>query len=328
MLSRVASELYWLARHLERAENIARILEVNQSLSMLTTETAKDRETEAMLEPIVITDTLSAFQLSRQANVRINAEEVSRFLVWDTGHPSSIARCLELARDNAKSVRGSITSEMWECINDTWLQLQHFRKKKTVDTAFFDWVKERAHLFTGVTSKTLQRGQPYSFLRLGTYIERADNTARILSVKQLGEKEGMPEHQPHLLGDNASLSSGRLGSYYRLGALLRSVSAMEAYNDIYRDVFIPAQVVELLVYAPSLPRSLRFCLDEIVRILGLLPSNRGKEARKLAGLLHARLVHGDLQDISLIGLSAFLDQFIHDNYEFATAVHSAYLGLH
>lgn len=323
MLSRVASELYWLSRHLERAENIARILEVNQSLSMMA---GPHDDHERIIEPLVMTDTLKQFQLNHPQQEQINHESVCRFLVWNREHPSSIAHCLEACRENAKAVRGSITSEMWACINDTWLQLAAFRNRQAIDTAFFDWVKERAQLFAGVSTTTLRRGQSYLFSQLGLYIERADNTARILAVKPLDEKINKPSPEIDTPA-NGALSS-QLGGYYRLGALLRSVSAMETYNDIYRGLFTPAQVAELLIFEDSLPRSLRYCLNEVVDILHELPDNRAKEARKLAGLLHAKLTHGEMQDVRSVGLQGYLDHFIEDNIKLANAVHRAYLGVH
>lgn len=337
MLSRSASELYWLSRYLERAENIARILDVNQLVAMLSSQARQD---EAVIEPLVITNALQAFHDTQPAIAAPNFEAVAGFLAWNAQHPSSISRCLEACRDNAKAVRGAITSEMWECINDTWMQLQSYRKRQNgraalIEPGFFDWVKERSRLFFGVSLSTLRRGQPFLFLMLGTYIERADNTARILAVKQKEATQGMPTARANaglVVGldnghDASDANANRVGDYYRLGALLRSVSAMEAYRDVYRDMFTPQRIAELLIFEASLPRSLRYCLQQIVEILEELPSNRGREARKLAGLLFARLEHGDLQDVWREGLTNYLDRFMSENLRLAEAVHAAYLEL-
>ena len=185
MLSRVAAQLYWLSRYLERAENMARILEVGQSFALVSTSDISRADPETIKEPLVITDTLAAFEATGRP---LRSDQVAQFLAWDPDHPSSIFNCIQSCRENARSVRGALTVEMWECINDTWLELLSRKKKNKgpahpVDSSFFEWIKQRSHLFRGVTFATIQRDQPYNFIRLGTYLERADNTARILSVK-------------------------------------------------------------------------------------------------------------------------------------------------
>lgn len=317
MLSRVASHLYWMSRHLERAENMARILDVGQSLALLS---AHDGSDDSAVEPLVITDTLDAFGAAGRP---ATPENVARFLAWDPHHPSSIANCLEASRESARAVRGAITSEMWETINDTWLQLQHERRSagQPIDARFFDWVKERSHLFRGVTLATVRRDQPYQFIRLGTFIERADNTARILSVKQTGAAAA-----------RAADASARAGAddyadYYRLAAVLRSVSAFEAYRDTYRDAVDARRVAELLIFDARLPRSLRFCFDEIDAILRELPQQAGRAARRLAATIHARLAYGDVSEALALGLHEFLERFLRDNVQLGEAVHAAYLEL-
>lgn len=309
MLSRVASHLYWLSRYLERAENMARILDVGQSLALLSGRQADDPLSS---EPLVITDTLTAF---RESGKPTSAENVARFLAWGDSHPSSIVNCLEACRENARAVRGSITSEMWENINDTWLQLQNRRNAhgERADTEFFDWVKERSHLFRGITFATIRRDQPYHFTRLGTYIERADNTARILSVKQADA--------------NSRAVEDSVTDYYRLSAVLRSVSSLESYRDTYRDAIDARRVAELLIFNPQLPRSLRFCFDEIDRILRDLPDQAGRQARRLAATILAALAYGDVDEVYRTGLHDYLDQFLANNVQLGQAVHSAYLEM-
>jgi uncharacterized alpha-E superfamily protein len=322
MLSRVASHLYWMSRYLERAENMARILDVGQSLALL--QSAGDAQRDAAIEPLVITDTLAAFGAT---GARPGVEQVARFLAWDPNHPSSIANCLEASRESARTVRGSITSEMWETINDTWLQLQHKRRAggQPVDAPFFEWVKERSHLFRGVTSATIRRDQPLSFIALGTFIERADNTARILSVKQAAEQAS---RNPAAAGSGLpSMPADEVSDYYSLAAVLRSVSAFEAYRDTYRDAIDARRVAELLIFDPSLPRSLRFCFDQIERILGDLPPQSGRAARRLAAMMQARLAYGDVSEALSFGLHEFLERFLQDNVMLGGALHAAYLEL-
>ena len=308
MLSRVASHLYWLSRYLERAENMARILDVGASLVLLSGQ----GDERAAIEPLVITDTLEAFDATGQART---PESVARFLAWDPSHPSSIVNCLEASRENARAVRGSITSEMWENINDTWLQLSAKRRATALptDAGFFEWVKERSHLFRGITFATIRRDQPYRFIRLGTFIERADNTARILSVKQARRPTAAD-------GDH-------LTDYYRLSAVLRSVSSLEAYRDIYRDAIDSRRVAEMLIFDETVPRSLRFCFDEVVRILAQLPQGPARNARRLAAHMHALLQHGELEDVYTVGLDAFLERWLRNNVRLGEAVQAAYMEM-
>lgn len=311
MLARVASHLYWLSRYVERAENMARILDVGQSLALLDARAGDD---SAAAEPLVITENVAAFEATKRPT---NSETVARFLAWDPGLASSIASCLEASRENARAVRGSITSEMWECINDTWMQLHARRRagQEPINSEFFDWVKERSHLFRGITSATLRRGQPYHFIRLATFIERGDNTARILSVK-------------HARGAQAD---GEVESdYYRLSSVLRSVSALEAYRDTYRDAIGPRRVAQLLIFDERLPRSLRFCSDQIATQLTRLPQEAGRAARRIAATVRAGLAYGDVDDIEGVrgeGLYLFLDQFLKDNRRLAEAVQGEYMEM-
>jgi uncharacterized alpha-E superfamily protein len=311
MLARVASHLYWLSRYLERAENMARILDVGASLALLSGQ----GDERAAIEPLIITDTLESFHTTGQAPT---PEQVARFLAWGASHPSSIVNCLEASRENARAVRGSVTSEMWENINDTWLQLLTKRGPAggPIDASFFEWVKERSHLFRGITFATIRRDQPYQFIRLGTFLERADNTARILSVKQA--RQGVAGDE----GDGVDLAD-----HYRLSAVLRSVSALEAYRDTYRDAIDSRRVAELLIFDPTLPRSLRFCFDEVVRVLSELPQAPAREARRLAAHMLASLEHGLLDDVYAEGLDEFLERFLIDNIRLGNAVHSAYLEM-
>ena len=311
MLSRVAAQLYWLSRYLERAENMARILEVGQSLALLSSSDSSRAAPDTVREPLVITDTLAAFEATGRP---MRSDQVAQFLAWDPDHPSSVFNCIQSCRENARSVRGAMTVEMWECINDTWLELL-VSKQKNKDTdpvysTFFEWIKQRSHLFRGVTFATIQRDQPYHFIRLGTYLERGDNTARILSVKTYAEQT-----------ENNDL----VDDYYRLGAVLRSVSALEAYRDTYRDAIDANRVSELLIFNPRVPRSLHFCLNETSTILGQLPQQTGREARKRCANLLTNLRFGSLSEVYAGGLEDYLERFVKDNISLADAVQTDYL---
>mgnify|MGYP003333777186 CR=1 FL=1 len=296
MLSRVAAQLYWLSRYLERAENMARILEVGQSFALLSSSQADVEQNDAVSEPLVITDTLGAFEQTKRP---MRADQVAQFLAWDPSHPSSIVNCLKACRENARAVRGAMTVEMWECINDTWLELMarqktHQGRELPVDSGFFEWIKQRSHLFRGVTFATIQRDQPYLFIRLGTYLERADNTARMLDVKY---DPLAPEPSPG-------------NEYYEWGALLRSVSAFEIYRRVYRDVITPERVAELLVLRADMPRSLRACMEEVHATLKIIANSQSAETERRAGELHAELHFGRIDTILASGLHEMLTDFL------------------
>ena len=179
-------------------------------------------------------------------------------MILDARNPSSIFCCLRAARESARSVRGAITSEMYEDLNSAWLEMRgqdYERIEASGVSEFLDWVKMRSHLFRGVTFGTMLRDEAYHFIRLGTHIERADNTARILDVKY------------HTLLPSAADVGGAV-DYYQWGALLRSVSGFESYRKIYSDVITPRRVAELLILRDDMPRSLHSCMNFIHETLG------------------------------------------------------------
>jgi uncharacterized alpha-E superfamily protein len=311
MLSRVASHLYWMSRYLERAENMARILDVTQSLAMLD----PSADSDGAMTPIVITEAQNEFLATGLPTTYAN---VVAFLAWDRVHPSSIRNCIEATRENARAVRGSITSEMWENINDTWIDFQTLAKNTDplmTGNDFFDWVKERSHLFRGVTFATARRDQPYHFTRLGTFLERADNTARILNVKYAQEAPDDFREK----GDSQS-------DYYRLSAVLRSVSALEAYRDTYRDTIDPRRVAEFMIFDEKLPRSLRFCMDEATNVLDNLPRESGRIPRRIASEINARLRYGTVDEVLEYGLKRYIADFLEDMVKLGEAVNLSFMS--
>lgn len=295
MLSRVASNLYWMSRYVERAENTARVLDVTWRMSLLVKEPRlQDQEWFA---PVNITGTL--FPFSGRHNI-VCAREVLHFMALDPENPSSIAACARQARENARAVRGSITSEMWEVLNSTWLEMQQMDEEKMEArgiSAFFDWVKERSHLFRGVTFGTMHRDDAYEFSRLGTHVERADSTARILDVKY------------HILLPSVKDVGGAV-DYYQWSAVLRSVSAFEAYRKVYRDVITPLKLAELLILRDDIPRSLRFCLGQVFNTLERVQNRQSGETLRRAGQILAGLQYGRISDIFAGGLHEYLTSFL------------------
>ena len=303
MLSRTADHLFWMARYIERAENTARMLDVNLSTSLLPQSAhSAERGWRAVLG---ISELLPAFE-ARYAY--LNKRDVLDFMVRDPHNPSSIASCLQSARENARAVRGSLTTEVWETHNDTWLELQRLLKDKRVEREpqeFFEWVKFRSHVSRGVTIGTMLKDEAFRFVRLGTFLERADNTARILDVKYHG-LDGAPE----LGGENGAAGIDHHFDFYYWAAVLRSVSAFEIYRKVYRDVITPARVAELLILRSDMPRSLASCINELCVNLEFVANSRSAETQRRAGLLAAELRFGRIEDILDEGLHPYLVRFL------------------
>ncbi|HLX24179.1 MAG TPA: alpha-E domain-containing protein [Usitatibacter sp.] len=311
LLSRVASNLYWMSRLVERAENTARLLDVTWRMSLLVKEPAlQDQEWFA---PLNITGTL--FPFSGRHN-QVCAREVLHFMALDPENPSSIYACARQARENARAVRGSITSEMWEVLNSTWLEMQQMDEEKMHAhgiSAFFDGVKERSHLFRGVTFGTMHRDDAYEFARLGTHMERADSTARILDVKY------------HILLPSVKEVGGAV-DYYQWSAVLRSVSAFEAYRKVYRDVITPLKLAELLVLRDDIPRSLHFCLRHVCETLGHVQNDQSGETLRRAGQILAQLQYGRISEIFAEGLHEYLTEFLRSMQELSGLIQRSFFA--
>jgi uncharacterized alpha-E superfamily protein len=311
MLSRTADHLFWMARYIERAENTARVLDVTHSTSLLPDD-SESAEAHLWYAPLNITGCAEDYTAKHGAAV---ATAVTRFIALDPDNPASIYTSLTLARENARAVRGAITSEMWESINATWLELNRLSPTLSGNrlTPFFDWVKERSHLFRGVTLGTILKDDALNFIRLGTFLERADNTARILDV------------QYHILLPSVK-DVGGAADYYQWGALLRSVSAFEAYRKIYRDVISPLRVAELLVLRADMPRSLHACLNEVDSTLEIINGSTGREARRLAGEMHTALHFTRIENIFAEGLHEYLTGFLTRTAALSKEIRGAYLA--
>jgi uncharacterized alpha-E superfamily protein len=311
MLSRTADHLYWMARYIERAENAARVLDVTYNMSLVPSATGNDADLwQAAVE---ITGNIEAFERDYG---KASAKNVIQYLTMDSNNSSSIYSALRSARENARAVRVTMTTETWENINALWLEFDQFlRKDLTVEglSEFCDWVKARSHLFRGVCFGTMLRDEAFSFVRLGTFIERADNTARLLNIKY---DFLMP----------VQYQMGGTVDYYEWSAVLRSVSAFQAYQKIYSDAIDPIRVSELLVLRHDMPRSLHACYDEIMPIIEQVAANRQSETKRLAGELHAKLHYGKMQDIFQYGLHEFLESFIHSNHVLGEEIQRSFLS--
>ncbi len=293
MLSRTADHLFWMARYMERAESLARLLDVTWQMSLVPQSLEAANQN---WNAVIALNSLEDDFASRYPAV--NAENVLKFMVSDPLNHASIQTCLRFARENAHAVRGTITAEMWETMNSTWLEARErsFEQIKNAGIGeFFDWVKMRSSLSRGTTLGTLLQDEAFHFIRLGTLLERADNTARILDVK-------FHVLRPH--GDEGATD------FYQWGALLRSVSAFEVYRKAYRDVITPERVAELLILRMDMPRSLHFCMNGVVKNLGLVANGQSSETIRQAGQLHAHLHYARVDDILEHGLHEWLTDFM------------------
>jgi uncharacterized alpha-E superfamily protein len=311
MLSRTASLVYWMARYVERAENNARILDVAYRMSLLSKDPAL--QNQEWFAPLNITGTMFPF---KGRHSLVCAREVLHFMALDPDNPGSIYNCARLARENARAVRGTITSEMWEALNGTWIELQDMDETRMYDrgvSAFFEWVKERSNLFRGVSLSTMRRDEAFQFHRLGTYMERADNTARIIDAKY------------HILLPSVADVGGAV-DYYQWSAVLRSVSAYESFRKVYRDAITPLRVAELLILRVDIPRSLHFCFNDVYDILRNIQNSYSGEATRQSGEIHAALKFGRVQDIFSKGLHEYLTEFLEAISRLSAEINSAFFA--
>lgn len=298
MLGRVADQLYWMGRYSERTENTARILDVADRMT-LTPQPDETRQS-AWMSALEVAGALAGY---KEVHGDINSADVLHYLALDPENPSSIYVSIRSTRENARALRGTITTEMFESINATWLELRDLDSeilKGSARRPFFDWVKERAHLFRGVAHGTMLQDESMSFMNIGIFTERADSTARLLDSKY------------HILLPASEEVGGAL-DYYQWGALLRSLSAFRAYHKIYRDRISAARVAELIILNEAMPRSLRFCYDRLAETLEDICGASAPQCQRIAGQLHSSLRYRRIDEIFETGLHEFLTEFIDGN---------------
>ncbi|MGA2550603.1 MAG: alpha-E domain-containing protein [Burkholderiaceae bacterium] len=308
MLSRTADHLFWMARYVERAENTARMLDVNIQMSLLPqSNIGVDEGWRAMLG---ISELQRAYDARHDS---VTSREVIEFMVRDPSNNSSIHSCLHAARENARAVRGTLTTEVWETHNATWLELNNLLSGRSLErdpSEFFEWVKFRSHLSRGVMIGTMIKDEAFHFARLGTFVERADNTARILDVKYHGLAELGRLVEPGSVDTKGEPEVNIHRDFYHWAAVLRSVSAFEIYRKVYRDVITPARVAELLILRQDMPRSLAACVQEVMQNLAKVSNDHSGETERRAGMLSSELGYGRIEDILQTGLHAYLTNFL------------------
>lgn len=296
MLSRTAESVFWLARYMERMDYVARLLEVAQRMAGMAIDT-RDTEWHSALIAAGVEPAFTA------SHGKVEVPAVVDYLIRDTDNPSSILSCLNTARANARAVRTALTVDTWEAINGAWLEARTFTRSDLRPDrlpATLDWVKRASLQFNGAYTNTMLRNDAFWFARLGTFMERADNTARLLDVKY---HVLLPRHE-HV---------GGVLDYYQWTAILRAASALRAYHWIYTQRVLPRHVADLLILRPEMPRSLRASFDQITANLDLLADAYGGRrggCHELAADLHGRLKAIDTDGIFQAGLHEFLTEYV------------------
>jgi uncharacterized alpha-E superfamily protein len=311
MLGRTANDLFWLSRYIERAENMARLIEAGYRIALLP-RTGDDTKQEW-------SSTLESAGCAAQYHAKhetLNTRDVIDFLLFDNQNPSSIHACLATARRNARAQRTALTREMWESLNGSWLEFQTIKPDTLRSDALpriLDWVKERSAGYRGALLNTILRNDTFYFSQLGTFLERADNTARILDVKYYV-----------LLPSTSMVGSGVDNAQWE--AILRSVSAHRSYRWVYKDSYRSWRIADYLILNRAMPRSLRACYGEIDTALNGLVALYGDEQPCLgtAKSTLAVLEKGDIDTIFQSGLHEFLLDFISRNNRVAQEISEAY----
>lgn len=293
MLSRVANSIYWMCRYIERAENVARFINVNLNL-LLDMPSEKGKH----WEPLVMTTGDQAQFDARYAEC--DQAAVIQFLTFDRDYSNSILSCLAAARENGRSIREIISSEMWEHLNAFYLELADFRSPSLAMTDphhFFKTIQMHSHMFTGLMDDTMSHGEAWNFARAGMMIERADKTSRILDVKYF------------MLLPQADLVNTPIDNIQWM-AVLKSISAFEMFRKQHHSI-TPRNVANFLIFDAHFPRSIRHCVAKaqicLHRISGSPTGSAGNLAEKWMGRLNADLNYTDIDEVIDRGMHEFLD---------------------
>jgi uncharacterized alpha-E superfamily protein len=311
MLGRTANDLYWLSRYVERAENMARLTEVGSRIVLTP------REGEGFHE-----EWRSTLQSGGCADGyfekydTLKTRDVVNYLLFDPDNPSSVHSCLRIARTNARAQRTALTREMWESLNSSWIEFANILPHRVTSNELpriLDFVKERSALYRGALLNTILRNDTFYFSELGTFVERSDNTARILDVKY------------YVLLPQSDMVGGQVDNF-QWGAILRSVSAHRSYRWVYKESFKPWRIAEYLILNEQMPRSLRSAYNEVTLALAGLAHVYGEKhachSTAQAGL--DCLSKSSVTDIFQSGLHEFLLEFISRNNRLGSEISDAY----
>jgi uncharacterized alpha-E superfamily protein len=313
MLSRVADSIYWMSRYIERAENVARFIDVNLQL-MLDSTSGDDQQ----WQPLV--NTTGDHEAFAKRHQEATQQKVMHFLTFDAENPNSILSCLRAARENARTVREIISSSMWIELNKFYLMVTSAAVNPQALTSpheFFTEVKNASHLFNGVTDATMTHGEGWHFLHMGRMLERADKTSRLLDVKYFILLRSVED----------------VGSAYddiQWAAVLRSASAFEMYRKRFGRIF-PRGVADFLLLDREFPRAIQFCLlsarDSLYAISGTPVGTFRNSAEKVLGQVCSDLAFASVEDIFNQGLHEYLDDLQSRINQVGTEIFETFLAL-
>ncbi|MBN9139056.1 MULTISPECIES: alpha-E domain-containing protein [unclassified Phyllobacterium] len=309
LLGRTANGLYWMFRYIERAENMARLIDAGLRMALTKTSDAPEEWSSVLMS--------AGVKIGYDAKYgEYNASLVSDFLLRDLGNPSSVMSCIETARSNARMVRTALTREAWESVNETWMILKSTLAEAVPETDLprvLDQIKRETAIIRGAFHGTMLRNEIFNFARIGTFIERADNTARILDVKY------------YVLLPSISYVGTTLDNF-QWESILRSVSAHRSYRWVYDVEYNPVNIADYLILNSRMPRSLNFCYSNIVDNLTFLANDYGKrhECHDMAESIMTRLENNDIRTIFDNGLHEFLSDLIYQTYGLGSKIAEAY----
>ncbi len=311
MLGRTAQNLFWLSRYIERAENMARLLEVGYRMSLTA------RREGGASEHLV--SMLQAAEVDEEFNKKHKVADVatvSNFMLFDEDNSSSVRSCLLAVRTNARSVRTALTSECWETINAGWLEFSQLKPRDIAGSKLqetLQWIKRISHQFRGAFLSTILRDDGYAFSQLGNFVERADNTARILDMKY------------YVLLPRATLVGGDV-DIQQWTMILRAASAHRSYRHVYHDRYKAWNIADYLILSSEMPRSLNFCAGWINRTLDMLEAIYGTRTRAhdTAAEVSSMLEGNNMDRIFQYGLHEFLTEFIARNNRISETMAESY----
>ncbi len=322
MLARTADSIFWLSRYMERADFLARIIQATQRLAGLPTEYNPSGAAQPGTEWDSALEASGAAEGFHKDGSVADETGVIDYLAFSVDNPSSIRNCIAYARANARSIRVALTSEMWEAINGAWFELVRWEQLKADGgglkrddlNRFLDYVKKASLDFDGCAYRTMLRNDAYWFSRLGVYIERADNTARLLDVKY------------NVLLPESEVVGGSL-DYFQWTAILRAVSALTAYHWVYRQSIKPWLIADLLILKMEMPRSLISCYDNIVYFLDAIGRAYGRQgpAQHHARDMYQHLLASTTGDVFQAGLHEYITNFVENNSRLGEVIARQYL---
>jgi uncharacterized alpha-E superfamily protein len=312
MLSRTADNLYWIARYMERADTIARLLEVGSRISLLPSAQGYRSEWDSLLQA---SGMAHAFAQKYGDPVQRNIES---FLFFDRDNPSSIASCITAARENGRIVRTALTTQVWDALNTAFQELKQLEREersKLELSRLTDWTMRHAAMLRGAIDATLLRDDGFNFLNIGYYLERGDNTARLMDVKY------------YVLLPRVDFVGSGLDNY-QWTTLLRAMGAQRAFHWAYGGDVTAMKIADFLIRNPQSPRSLATCTAGLLNHLGRVAKAYGREtaAQDKARNLAAGIETATVEAIFDEGLHEFLTRYIAEAATLAIAIHDSYLS--